>query len=155
VCDIICAGTRLCVGGMLEEIYFARKILDAQLRDRGMVLRRRSPSLETLCVQITLVVDAWQLVPHDPEQMVLGTMMSRCCPAITTAKQDGDSSSRRSCYNVAEPNGGSDASFTFLYIWGACQALKLMLQQGFEVNTSAQCIVALHSNLLWISAGLK
>ena len=74
--DIICAGTRLCVGGMLEEIYFARKILDAQLRDRGM--GRRSPSLETLCVQITLVVDAWQLVPHDPDQMVLGNVMFRC-----------------------------------------------------------------------------
>jgi hypothetical protein len=68
----------------LEEICLARKILDAQPHDRGMV-RRLSPSVETLCVQIALVVDAWQLVPHDPEQMVLGTMMFRCCPAITTA----------------------------------------------------------------------
>ena len=67
----------------MEEICLARKILAAQPHDRGMVLRRRSPVVENVCVQITLVVDALQLVPHDPEQMVLGTMMFRCCPAIT------------------------------------------------------------------------
>jgi hypothetical protein len=27
-------------------------------------------------------------------------------------------------------------SFSFLYSWAACQVLKLILQQGFEVNTS-------------------